>query len=228
MEYRGWFFDEFGGRYKGLRLMSIDPDGSIARTISSERVLGVVVHFSASTAEPGVVTSHAGRRLIVGEPDGSMSARLTTVAGALGEAGFEVDATAVIQNEIWYKLWGNMTMNPISALTGATTDLILGDELVEAFCTEVMREASIIGAEIGCPIRDNPDDRNDVTRRLGAFKTSMLQDVEAGKPLEIDVMLTAVREIAISACIPIPFTDALLGLSRLNARVRGLYPGSAM
>ena len=135
--------------------------------------------------------------------------RLTTVAGALGEAGFEVDATAVIQTEIWYKLWGNMTMNPISALTGATTDLILGDKLVAAFCTEIMREASIIGAEIGCPIMDNPDDRNDVTRRHGAFKTSMLQDVEAGKPLEIDAMLSAVREIALAAGIPFPFTDAV-------------------
>jgi 2-dehydropantoate 2-reductase len=118
-----------------------------------------------------------------------------------------------------------MTMNPVSALTGATVDRVLDDPLVNGFCLEVMREAAAIGARIGCPIEQSGQDRNAVTRKLGAFKTSMLQDVEAGKPVEIDVLLSAVREIGQKVGERTPQLDALLGLSRLQARTRGLYPG---
>ncbi len=139
-------------------------------------------------------------------------------------AGFDVEVSSCIQRDIWYKLWGNMTMNPVSALTGATMDRVLDDELVNAFCLAVMREAAAIGAKIGCPIAQSGEDRNAVTRRLGAVKTSMLQDVEAQRPVEIDVLLSAVREIGQRVEVATPALDALLGLARLHARMRGLYP----
>jgi 2-dehydropantoate 2-reductase len=115
-------------------------------------------------------------------------------------------------------------MNPVSVLTGASCDLILDDPLANRFCLAVMREAAEIGARIGCPIDQTGEDRNAVTRKLGAFKTSMLRDAETGKPLELDALLTSVTEIGRLTGTPTPFTDALLGLTRLNARVRGLYP----
>jgi 2-dehydropantoate 2-reductase len=117
-----------------------------------------------------------------------------------------------------------MTMNPISALTGAMSDKILDDPLISASCLAAMREAAAIGTRIGCPIQESGEDRLAVARQLGPFKTSMLQDVEAGKPLEIDALLTAVHEIGASVGEPTPQIDALLGLVRLQARTRGLYP----
>ena len=150
---------------------------------------------------------------------------LTTYLNALARAGLTVTVSTSIRRNIWYKLWGNMTMNPVSALTGATTDLILDDELVNAFCRSVMAEAAAIGARIGCPIEQSPHDRNAVTRRLGAMRTSMLQDAEAGRPLELDALLTAVHEIGLALGEPMPNIETLLGLTRLNARVRGLYAG---
>ena len=116
-----------------------------------------------------------------------------------------------------------MTVNPISALTGATTDLILNDDLVRAFISRVMLEAREIGARIGIPIAEQPEDRHQITRKLGAFKTSMLQDVEAGRPVELDALVTVVRELGELTQVATPFTDVLLGLSRLHAKVRGLY-----
>jgi 2-dehydropantoate 2-reductase len=219
-----WFFHSFGGSHEGMTLRSVDPDGVLAQTVPVERVLGAVVHLSASRPKPGVVTAHAGRRLVLGEPDGSMSRRLRAVGDALGGAGFDVELTDAVQREIWFKLWGNMTINPISALTGATADLILDDDLLLSFTESVMREAAEVGAKIGCRIEQTVADRIAVTRQLGALRTSMLQDAESGRPLELDAMLSAVREIAAATGTVTPFTDALLGLSRLDARVRGLYP----
>ncbi|MEO8015281.1 MAG: ketopantoate reductase C-terminal domain-containing protein, partial [Polaromonas sp.] len=141
----------------------------------------------------------------------------------LEKAGFEVPVSDQIQKDIWFKLWGNMTVNPISALTGATTDLIMNDELVRGFISQVMLEAKEIGARIGIPIEQQPEDRHQITRQLGAFKTSMLQDVESGKALELDALVTVVKELGQLTGVATPFTDALLGLARLKARVRGLY-----
>ncbi len=146
-----------------------------------------------------------------------------TLQALLARAGFEAELSAQIQKDIWYKLWGNMTVNPVSALTGATTDLILGDELVRDFISRVMLEAREIGARIGIPIAQQPEDRHAVTLKLGAFKTSMLQDVEAGRPVELDALVTVVRELGARTGVPTPYTDVLLGLARLQARVRGLY-----
>jgi 2-dehydropantoate 2-reductase len=128
-----------------------------------------------------------------------------------------------IQQDIWYKLWGNMTVNPISALTGATTDRIMDDELVRGFISAIMLEAKAIGAALGLPIAQAPEDRHAITRKLGAFRTSMLQDVDAGKPVELDALVTAVRELGQKTGVSTPYTDALLGLARLHARGHGLY-----
>jgi 2-dehydropantoate 2-reductase len=219
-----WFFQAFGGEYAGMRLTSIDPDGSIATAIPARHVIGCVVHASCASPEPGLTRHNVGNRLIIGEPRGGDSPRIRSLAETLARAGFDVEVSACIQRDVWYKLWGNMTMNPVSALTGATVDRVLDDSLVNGFCLEVMREAAAIGARIGCPIEQSGQDRNAVTRKLGAFKTSMLQDVEAGKPVEIDVLLSAVREIGQMVGERTPQLDALLGLSRLHARTRGLYP----
>jgi 2-dehydropantoate 2-reductase len=223
-----WFFQEFGGEYAGMRLTSIDPDGSIAAAIPAHHVVGCVVHASCASPEPGLTRHNVGNRLIIGEPssgpNGGDSPRVRRLAETLARAGFDVEVSACIQRDVWYKLWGNMTMNPVSALTGATVDRVLDDSLVNGFCLGVMREAAAVGSRIGCPIEQSGEDRNAVTRKLGAFKTSMLQDIEAGKPVEIDVLLSAVREIGQIVGERTPQLDALLGLSRLHARMRGLYP----
>jgi 2-dehydropantoate 2-reductase len=219
-----WFLDGFGGGLSGTRLASVDPGGTIARALPTRHVLGGVVHASCSLDAPGVVRHHFGNGLIVGEPAGGTSPRAQALAELLQRAGFGATVSPQIQKDIWYKLWGNMTVNPISALTGATTDRILDDPLVVGFVSSVMLEAKAIGARLGIPIDQQPEDRHAVTRKLGAFKTSMLQDVQAGKPLELDALVASVRELGQLTGVATPFTDALLGLSRLQARTLGLYP----
>ncbi len=218
-----WFLQDFGGALAGTRLLSVDPDGALAQAVPAQHIMGCVVHASCSLDEPGLVRHHFGNKLILGEPSGEATARARQLAGLLEQAGFEAQLSGQIQKDIWFKLWGNMTVNPISALTGATTDLILGDELVRGFVSSVMLEAREIGARIGIPIDQRPEDRHAVTLKLGAFKTSMLQDVEAGKAVELDALVTVVKELGELTKVPTPFTDALLGLSRLHAQVRGLY-----
>ena len=218
-----WFLQGFGGELANRRLLSVDPDGALARAIPAAHIIGCVVHASCSQAEPGLVRNHFGNGLILGEPSGEKTPRLQKLAGMLEKAGFDITLSDQIQKDIWFKLWGNMTVNPISALTGATTDLIMDDELVRAFISSVMLEARDIGARIGIHLEQLPEDRQQFTRRLGAFKTSMLQDVEAGKALELDALVAAVRELGQLTGVATPFTDALLGLARLKARVHGLY-----
>ncbi|MDM4768044.1 2-dehydropantoate 2-reductase [Pelomonas sp. SE-A7] len=218
-----WFFHGMGGEGEGWQLESVDPGGRIAALIPAERVIGCVVHASCSVTEPGLVQHKMGAGLILGLPAGGLSPELQAWVELLRRAGFEASASERIQRDIWFKLWGNMTFNPISALTGATGDRILADELVLGFVTRVMREASAIGARIGCAIEQTPEQRHEVTRKLGAFRTSMLQDVEAGRPLELDALVGAVREIGQRLGMATPDTDALLGLARLMARSRGLY-----
>jgi 2-dehydropantoate 2-reductase len=217
-----WFFDGLGGPCDGLRLESVDPGGRIHETIPLRHVIGCVVHASSAVEAPGVVRHVMGNGLIIGEPQGGVSPRVGQLAPLLERAGFALTCSGRIQRDIWFKLWGNMTMNPVSALTGATADQVLDDPLVRGFCQAVMLEAKEIGARIGCEIDQTPAQRHDVTRRLGTFKTSMLQDLEAGRPLEIDALVGAVREIGQHLGLATPNTDALLGLVRLMARVRGL------
>lgn len=216
-----WFCDEWAEVAKPLQ--SVDPGGVIADAIPSNQVLGCVVHASALNDGPGVVQHKAGQGLIVGEPRGGHSERADAVCQLLGRAGFDVTLSENVRRDIWYKLWGNMTMNPVSAITGATIDRVLGDPLVRAFCSAAMREAAQIGSRIGCPIEQDTEDRHAVTAKLGAFKTSMLQDVEAGRAIELDALVGAVQEIGGRFAVSTPNIDALLGLTRLFGQSRGLY-----
>jgi 2-dehydropantoate 2-reductase len=218
-----WFFEGFGGSFQGTRLRAVDPEGAIARAIPGRHIVGCVVHASCSLIEPGFVKQHFGNKLIIGEPSGEKTPRVQALAALLARAGFETVLSEQIQRDAWYKLWGNMTVNPVSAMTGATADRVLDDDLVRGFISRVMLEAREIGARIGIPIEQQPEDRHQVTRKLGAFKPSMLQDVEAGKPVELDALVTVVKELGEVTGVATPFTDALLGLARLHARERGLY-----
>ncbi|WP_157267919.1 2-dehydropantoate 2-reductase [Azohydromonas aeria] len=205
-------------------LHSVDPGGVVARSIPFESVIGCVVHASTSTPEPGLVRHRMGDGLIVGEPRGGRSERVRAVADLLAHAGFAVTHSADVRHDAWYKLWGNLTMNPVSAITGATIDRLLADPLVREFCSAAMREAAAIGERIGCAINQGAEDRHAVTAKLGAVKTSMLQDVEAGRPIELDAIVGAVHEIGQRLDLPTPAIGALLGLTRLFGRVHGLYP----
>jgi 2-dehydropantoate 2-reductase len=217
-----WFFEGFGGPGEGRHLDCVDPGGTIAAAIPARHVIGGVVHFSCSAPEPGLVRHHGGTGLIIGEPSHIDSARVQDLARVLRSGRLDVTVSTEIHKDVWYKLWGNLTINPVSALTGATSGPIVGDELVRAFCESAMREAQEIGARIGCPIAETPEDRIEVTRKLGDFKSSMLQDAEAGRPLELDALAGAVREIGALVGVPTPTVDALYGLTRLSAEMRAL------
>jgi 2-dehydropantoate 2-reductase len=218
-----WFLQGFGGAYANTPLKSVDANGVIAQSIPPEHVMGCVVHASCSLKGPAQVQHHFGNGLIIGEPSGKSSARAQALLDLLQRAGFDVTLSQQIQKDTWYKLWGNMTVNPVSAITGATTDKILNDDLVRQFISNVMLEAKAIGERIGIPIDQQPEDRHAVTRKLGAFKTSMLQDIEAKRAVELDALVSAVRELGQITGVATPFTDALLGLSRLHAQGLGLY-----
>jgi 2-dehydropantoate 2-reductase len=221
-----WWFSA-GIDVLGARpLESVDPGSVIAAALPVAHVVGCVVHAAVSTSAPGIAVHRMGRGLIIGEPAGGESARVRELAALFTRSGFEVRSSENIRYDIWYKLWGNMTMNPVSALTGATLDRVLDDELVRAFCSGAMREAAAVGARIGCNVQESPEDRHAVTRKLGAAKTSMLQDVEALRPLELDALVGAVREIGARVGVATPEIDALFGLTRLFGRVHELYPAA--
>ena len=211
-----WWFVE------GMQLKSVDPDGSVAAALPFEQIVGCVVHASCSRFGETVVVKHADK-LIIGEPDGrDRSERVAKLFAVLNEAGLKPDITGNVRRSIWYKLWGNATINPLSALTRASCDKILTDAECRAWMVEGMAELAAIGAAIGCPISESAEDRMAVTARLGAFKTSMLQDVEAGRPIELEALLGAPREIARAHRIQTPALDRLYGVTKLMAESLGL------
>ncbi len=222
-----WFFDrlEFGAGK--LRLESLDPGGRLARAVPTERIVGCVIHLAASTPEPGLISHNMGRRLILGEPGGRNTARTQRIVEALGAAGFEAVATPAIEKEFWVKLLGNVSFNPVSALTLANADRLIADEHVKAYMVAIMREVLAIGRAVGVDADIDPEARMDMARKLGTFKTSMLQDLEAGKVLEIDGLLTGTLEIARKAGVAAPCTESLLGLIRLRAEATGQYSKAA-
>jgi 2-dehydropantoate 2-reductase len=208
-----WFVD-------GMQLTSIDPDGSIASALSLEQIVGCVVHASCSRSGTTIVVKHADK-LIIGEPDGASSERLARLHALLDRAGLRPDETGNVRRAIWYKLWGNATLNPLSALTRATADRLLANAECRTWMLEGMAELASIGAAIGCPISESGEDRTKVTERLGAFKTSMLQDVEASRPIELEALLGAPREIALAKGIETPALDRLYGVTKLMAESLG-------
>ena len=221
-----WFFDGLGGPCDGWSLDSVDPGAMVRSLIPSHHVVGCVVHLSATVPGAGQVKHVNGNGLIVGRPAGGVDDSLRAMGALLERAGYAVTLSERIQREVWFKLWGNMTMNPVSALTGAPCDRILDDPLVRGFCSAVMLEAQAIGAAFGIPIDQVPEQRHAVTRKLGSFKTSMLQDAESQRAIELDALVGSVREIGARLQLPTPNIDALFGLTRLMARQRGLYPAT--
>ena len=210
-----WFVD-------GAPLASIDPGGTIAAALPVDRVLGCVVHAACRRPGPARIEVAMLDSVLVGEPEGGTSARATALGDLFRDAGMAGEAVPDIRRAIWYKLWGNMTANPISALTLATADRILGNGDTRDFMLRCMAEAAVIGAAIGCPISESGEDRLTITATLGAFKTSMLQDVEMGRPIELDALLGAPLEIAARVGVPAPNLAALHGLARLLGESRGL------
>jgi 2-dehydropantoate 2-reductase len=211
-----WWFVE------GMQLKSVDHDGSIAAALPFAQIVGCVVHASCSRSGGTVIVNHADK-LIIGEPQGGeASERIARLFGVLDAAGLRPDVTANVRRAIWYKLWGNATINPLSALVRASCDRILADAECRGWMLEGMAELAAIGAAVGCPISESGEDRMAVTARLGAFKTSMLQDVEAGRPIELEALLGAPREIARDRGIATPALDRLYGLTKLMAESLGL------
>ena len=216
-----WWFVE------GMQLRSVDPDGSIAHALPLDQTLGCVVHASCYRSGSKVIVKHADK-LIIGEPrGGETSDRLAELFGLLDRAGLKPDITGNVRRSIWYKLWGNATINPLSALTRASCDRILANAECRDWMLAGMAELAAVGAAIGCPISESGEDRMAVTARLGAFKTSMLQDVEAGRPIELEALLGAPREIAAAKGIETPALDRLYALTKLMAESLGLLPSTS-
>lgn len=209
-----WFLSDFGKALANGRLDSVDPGGAVSAALPPAQASGCVVHLSSSIAAPGVIRKGRGNLLIVGASSARMAARADEARTLLTQAGFDVQAPESIQHEIWAKLWGNMTMNPISALTRSTADVILDDPLTAQLVAAVMAEARTIGEALGIGLAMTIDERNAITRKLGAFKTSMLQDVEAGRTLEVEALLGAPYELAQRAGIAAPSLGMLYGLAR--------------
>ena len=210
-----WFVD-------GMNLSSVDPDGAIATMLPFGQIVGCVVHASCRRSGAGSVIVNHADKLLIGEPHGGTSERLVRLFGIFDRAGLRPDQTNNVRRAIWYKLWGNATINPLSALVRTTCDQILADAECRAWMLEGMAELAAIGAAVGCPISESGEDRMAVTARLGAFKTSMLQDVESGRPIELEALLGAPREIARAYDIATPALDRLYGVTRLMAESVGL------
>ena len=211
-----WWFVE------NMQLDCIDPDGSISSALPFEQIIGCVVHASCSRSRPDRVEVNHAEKLIIGEPRGDTSERTALIFAIFDRAGLCPDLTGNVRRAIWYKLWGNATINPLSALVRASCDQILADKECRSWMLEGMAELAAIGAAIGCPISESGEDRMAVTARLGAFKTSMLQDVLAGRKIELEALLGAPREIARRLEISTPALDRLYGVTRLMAQSIGL------
>ncbi|MGQ0547512.1 MAG: ketopantoate reductase family protein [Betaproteobacteria bacterium] len=218
-----WFFHRLKFHDGAERLESLDPGGKLSRAMPTERIVGCVIHLAASTPEPGLISHNMGRKLILGEPGGRNTARTTRIADELTGAGFEAIVTEFIEKEFWVKLLGNVSFNPVSALTVSTADRLIEDGEVKRYMVEIMREVLAIGRAVGVDADIDPEARIDMARVLGRFKTSMLQDLEAGKPLEIDGLLAGTLEVARKAGVRAPFTESLFGLIRARASATGQY-----
>jgi 2-dehydropantoate 2-reductase len=218
-----WFFDRLPFGAGKLRLESLDPGGKLSQAMPTERIVGCVIHLAASTPAPGVIDHGMGERLILGEPGGRNTARTQAIVDALKAAGFEAVASGFIEKDFWVKLIGNVSFNPVAALTLASANRLIADEYVKAYMIAIMRECLAIGRAVGVDADIDPEARMDMARKLGVFKPSTLQDMEAGKRLEIDGLLIGTLEIAKKAGVAAPFTESLAGLARLRAESTGQY-----
>jgi len=215
-----WYFQQLSGPYEGQRLESVDPGGFIAQHIEPERIIGSVVYPAAELVEPGVVKVIEGNRFTLGEPDGSRSPRIEALSQAMMRAGFKSPISKDIRSEIWVKLWGNLCFNPISALTHATLEGICRDADGRALVAAMMAEAEAVAGKLGVAFKISIEQRIAGAEAVGAHKTSMLQDVEHGRPIELDALVGSVVELARITSTPVPTiaaihrTAALLALPR--------------
>ncbi|MGV6846842.1 MAG: 2-dehydropantoate 2-reductase [Marinibacterium sp.] len=218
-----WYFHKIGGPYEGTRLASVDPGNVQWDGFGPDRVLGCVVYPAAEVVEPGVIRHIEGNRFSLGEPDGSKSDRALRLSKALASAGLKAPVRPRIRDEIWVKLWGNLSFNPISALTHATLDVLCTDPGTRAVARSMMVEAQEIAEKLGVKFPIDVDRRIDGGAAVGPHRTSMWQDLDKGRPMEIDALVTAVQELGQLTDTPTPSIDIVLALIRLRAKVAGLY-----
>jgi 2-dehydropantoate 2-reductase len=215
-----WFFQGWGGEHQGMHLERVDPGGAIAAAIEPRRVLGSIVYFATDIIEPGVVRHTEGNRISLGEPDGTRSDRSRQIAEALIAAGLRCPVTTRIRQEIWVKILGNVAFNPISALTGATLVQMARDPDVNALVCRIMEETIAVGAKLGLEVPITIDQRIAGAEKVGEHKTSMLQDLEAGRPIELEAVVGAVVELSDRLNVPIPHTRAVYACTKLLAQTR--------
>ena len=222
-----WFFLGGSGPLAGLRLAAVDPDGAIERALPFAQVLGCVVYPACTGLAPGHVKHSAGNRIVFGEPAGGPSERANAVAALFTRSGLAGEVTADIRKEVWAKLLGNACFNPVSLITGSSTDRLIDDAPLHALFVRMMGEAIALGKALGIDVGIDPVARIALTRKLGNVKTSMLQDAEAGRVVEIGGILGTVVEAARAAGVPVPLLDAVHALARMHAEVAGLLPAAA-
>ena len=217
-----WFFQRFAGAYEGRRIRSLDPDGVIERAIPAERIVASIAYPAAERDGPGLIRLVEGDRFPVGELDGERSERATRIAQLLADAGFTSRVLTDIRAHLWVKAWGNLAMNPISALTGATLAEICRTPQTRALAAQMMTESTAVAEKLGLRLRVSIEQRLEGAAQVGDHKTSMLQDVEAGRPLEVAALIGAFVELGELTETPIPATRAVYALiSLLDARIRG-------
>ena len=221
-----WYFHKHGGEFEGRQVVSADPTGALGRLIDTNRVIGSVVYPAAVLVRPGVVHVVEGKRFTLGELDGWESDRIKAISAALNNAGFKAPVTSDIRGEIWLKIWGNLSFNPISALTHATLVDLLQFPLTRELSIAMMREAETIANKLGIRFRVGIDKRVAGAEKVGAHKTSMLQDVEAGKAMELDALVGAVVELGRLTQTPTPHIDAVYACARLLAKTLADQKGS--
>jgi 2-dehydropantoate 2-reductase len=219
-----WYFYKLPGPWQNRRIASVDPGGRQWDVIGPERAIGCVVHPACEVVAPGVVRHIDGNRFDLGEPDGSASDRCKALSAAMSAAGFKAPVRPRIRDDIWLKLWGNLSFNPISALTHGTLEQIARDPGTRDVARHMMLEGSAVAEKLGVRFAVSVDRRIDGAAAVGAHKTSMLQDLERGRAMEIDPLLTAVAELGMLTGVATPAIDTVLALVRLRARVAGLYP----
>jgi len=219
-----WYFHGLDGDYGDRRLASVDPSDRQWRVIGPERAVGCVVYPATEIVAPGMVKHIYGDKFALGEPDGSLSERCRKLSEALTEGGLKAPVLENIRDEIWLKLWGNLCFNPLSALTRATLDVVATDPGTRAVAKAMMLEAEGIARSLGADFRVDVERRINGAARVGAHRTSMLQDLERGRPLEIDALLTAVQEMGRLTGAETPYIDAVLALVQQLGRSQGLYP----
>ncbi|NRB03314.1 MAG: 2-dehydropantoate 2-reductase [Rhodobacteraceae bacterium] len=217
-----WYFHKLGGPLEGTRLASVDPGDAQWTGFGPDNVLGCVVYPAAEVSEPGVIRHIEGNRFSLGEPDGSKSERALALSKALSAAGLRAPVRPRLRDEIWVKLWGNLSFNPISALTHTTLDVLCTDPGTRAVARGMMVEAQEIAEKLGVKFPIDVDRRIDGGAAVGAHRTSMLQDLDAGRPMEIDALVGSVQELGRLTETPTPTIDTVLALIRLRAQAAGL------